>query len=168
MNKKYILLGILTATALAVYSINRKYRKNNNPILGGGQPNNLNQGQSGTFPKPTMGGGVSNINTEPKTNTGTKIDCPSGYTLVALDPLKPNVKTCIPTPKQDTRVPIKCPFGLKLVDGKCVGSTSGELGGGGGGGLPPKERDERPTTNQSEYTDTESTLVFDDNSPNRY
>ena len=55
-----------------------------------------------------------------------------------------------------------------FVDGKCVGSTSGELGGGGGSGLPPKERDERPTTNQSEYTDTESTLVFEDNSPNRY
>jgi hypothetical protein len=167
MNKKFILLGILTATALAVYSINRKYLKNNTPIFGGGQPNNLNQGQSGTSPKPKTGANTNN--TQPKPNTGTVTNCPSGYALIALDPLKPNVKTCIPTPKQDTRVPIKCPFGLKLVDGKCVKSTSGdELGGGGFGGNPPKERDERPRTNQSEYTDTESTLVFDDNSTNRY
>jgi hypothetical protein len=156
MNKKYILLGILTASALAVYSINRKYSKNTTPIFGGGQPNNINQSQSSTSPKPTMGGGDSNINTEPKINTGIKPNCPSGYVLVALDPQKPNLKTCIPTPKQDTTMPIKCPFGQTNVDGKCVSKISG------GGGFSDTVRDESQNAMQQDNNqDTYSVLTTD-------
>jgi hypothetical protein len=165
MNKKFILLGILTASALAVYSINRRYSPKNKPITSGGKiPNSSNQGQ----PKGSGGNQGGNIPPEKdKTAPPPTPVCREGFVLMALDPSKPKIKICVPNPNQDTKMPIKCPFGQKLVDGICKkDSTDDTFGGGGFGGNPPKIQDERTPTNQTR--DVYTTLTFDENSANRY
>ena len=168
MNKKYIFLGIIGASAVAIYLINRRFSTV-------GTKNGQNVGSSGKGIIQNIGNVINSVvkgkKTLPMPEGGLvkQQECPVGYSLFAIDPTKPKDKICVPTPKQDTRVPVKCPSWMTLKDGVCVAKTTdGEIGGGGFSGNPPKERDERPPTNQSEYTDAESTLVFDDNSSNRY